>query len=397
MDNIREFPVKNDVQSPNNRIKKQARRHRAGRLYMVMLLLLLVGVVCAVYYVYEKSHAYESYERTSSIAYIQGSGQQTLALGENILTYGKDGANCVSASGKLLWNMTFEMQNPMVAVCGETASFADYGASTIFVHTKEGNEAEIPTNKPIRKISVSEKGIVAAVMDDVDITWIYLYDLNRREIAEFSTRMENSGYPVDVDISPTGELVAVSYYYIDGDEIRSSVSFHNFGEVGKNNIDNFVSGFNYSSSFVPLVRFNDDDSAYAISTGRISFYDGAHKPVSVAEMMIEDEVLSVYNNNDKTAVVYQNTSGNDKYRLEIYDHKGVAIVKKTFGFDYSGIALGTGEFVIYGDTNMIIDTYKGEKRFEGSYSNPIKLMIPTSDPAKFYIVTDSCMDTINFK
>ena len=387
------FPGKKDTQTENNRINDRIRRRHQIRFYTILLIVVLVAALVLAYFIYEKTKIYDSANMTNTVSRQDVFQSQILPLGENLLTYSKDGANCMDAQGNLLWNMTFGMQNPMVSVCRETAAFADYGSSTIYVHTKEGNTAEIDTSMPIRKITVSEKGIVAAVLEDVNLTWIYLYDMNSTVIAYFRTTMEKSGYPVDVDISPSGELVCVSYYYLDSGVKRSSVAFYNFGEVGQNNIDNYVSGYNYDE-FVPYVEFMDNGTAFAASTGRLSLYEGKQKPVSVAENLISDEVLSVYNSEDNVAVIYENTSGNKRYRLEVYNSKGDMVSKEEFDFDYAGVALGKEWYVIYGNTDMYVATISGEKRFEGKYSKSIKLVIPTNLQSKYYVVTDSSLDTV---
>ena len=387
------FPTKKDAQTENNRINDKIRRHHMTRFYTILLLAALVIVLVMAYFIYEKTKIYSSCDMVNTVGRQDVFQSNVMPLGENLLTYSKDGANCMDAQGNLLWNMTFGMQNPMVSICRETAAFADYGASTIFIHTKEGNTAEIDTSMPIRKIAVSEKGIVAAVLEDTKLTWIYLYDMNSTVIAYFRTTMEKSGYPIDVDISPSGELVCVSYYYLDSGEKRSSVAFYNFGEVGQNNIDNYVSGYNYDK-FVPFVEFMDNGTAYAMSTGRLSLYEGKQKPVSIAENLISDEILSVYNSEDNVAIIYQNLSGEKKYRLEVYNSKGDIVSKTEFDFDYSGIAFGNEWYVIYGNTDLYVATMTGEKRFEGKYGKPIKLVIPTNVQSKYYVVTENSFDTI---
>ena len=54
--------------------------------------------------------------------------------------------------------------------------------------------------------------------------------------------MKESGYPVNVSISPNGQLVCVSYMFVDGGQIKSSVALYNFVADGQNNTDNYVSG-----------------------------------------------------------------------------------------------------------------------------------------------------------
>ena len=61
--------------------------------------------------------------------------------------------------------------------------------------------------------------------------------------------------------------------------MKSSVAFYNFGAVGQNNTDNYVSGYDYIDRVVPLARFLDNRSLFAVSDDRIMFFGGAQKPM----------------------------------------------------------------------------------------------------------------------
>ena len=396
MSNIRRFPG-TEEESAGKRINRTIRRRNFGRLYKILLLLLIIAAVLIAYLIYEKTKVYETVTTVSKVARSEATGAILTEFGGNILTYSKDGAGAVDAEGKLLWNQTFDMQNPMASICGNTAAFADYGGSTIYLQTAAGYEGSIETNMPIRKITVSDKGYVAAVLEDSSITWIYMYDINGTEIAEFRTTMEKSGYPVDLDISPSGELVMVSYYDVDINDVVSRVAFFNFGDVGQNTIDNYVSGYNYNETLVPVVRFLDDDTAFSLSSDRMSIYSGAHKPVSVSDMFINDEILAVFYDKDVIGIVYRNVSTENKYKLVIYSDEGKALSALEFDFDYTGVAFGNGNYILYGDSNIYVATYSGEKKYEGSYTEPIRLAIPTGNASRYVFVTADFIETVEFK
>lgn len=396
--------MSNTIEFPGNENGKKISRseeyrHRSHELRLKLAIALAVVCVLLVllYYKMEQSRVFSNIEKKNSIKFSSPLVSQTMAIEDNILTCSRDGANCMDAQGNLLWNMTFEMQNPLCSVCKGTAAFADYGSGKIYIHAGNGSEAEINTTMPIRKIAVAENGVVAAVLEDVDITWIYIYDMNQTTIAYFRTSMQKSGYPLDIDISPSGELVAVSYYFVDNSTTRSSVAFYNFGDVGQNNIDNYVSGFNYADVLVPEVCFMDDDSAYAISTSRFSMYEGAHKPVSVAESIISDDIISVYNNDKYVAVICRNKSGNTRYRLDLYGAQGKLLTQNDFDFDFTGVALCRDGYALYGNSDIYIASDDGKKRYEGKYTTPILKVVPTDSIAKYYFVTENTVDTVVFK
>lgn len=388
--------VRDDEESPVEELDRKRRQRSFGRVYRTILIVALIGAFIAGYLIHEKTKVYETYTVTSSVLRESYDGTRLMEFNGNLLYYSKDGAGATAPDGKLLWNQTFDMQNPMASTCRGYAAFADYGGSKIYLQNESGESKIISTDMPIRKIRVSSNGYTVAVLEDSDVTWIYMYDINGTVIAYFRTTMEKSGYPIDIDISPNGELVVVSYYYLDCNEEKTSVAFYNFGDVGQNNIDNYVSGYNYSDTLVPIVKFLKEDTAVALSPERISVFAGNHKPVSSSEMFVTGEVLSVYFSEDVIAVIYEGEEEDAKYRLEAYDSAGNVLTEKKFDFDYSNVTLGKETFAIYGDSSLYIGTYVGNTKFDGKYSDNINLVIPTNSSRNYVIVTEKTIDSIEF-
>ena len=99
----------------------------------------------------------------------------------------------------------------MVRVAGTRVAVADYNGHIIHNIDQAGNSVEIDTNLPIREFAISENGMVAAVLEDTNITWIYLYNSQGDKVAYVKTTMQKSGYPAALALSPDGKLMAVSY------------------------------------------------------------------------------------------------------------------------------------------------------------------------------------------
>lgn len=75
----------------------------------------------------------------------------------------------------------------------------------IFYQRKSGwNGSDI---KPILKARVARTGVVAAILQDNDKTWVDFYAKDGSLIAENQTRIDSPGYPVDIAVSPNGRLL----------------------------------------------------------------------------------------------------------------------------------------------------------------------------------------------
>ena len=95
-------------------------------------------------------------------------------------------------------------------------------------------------------------------------TWINYYAADGSTIAENQTRVDNPGYPLDMAVSPDGEIIAVSYLFVDNGDISSRIIFYNFGDEGQNKTDNIVAEFTYKNTVVPQLIYLTNQSAVAI-------------------------------------------------------------------------------------------------------------------------------------
>ena len=321
-------------------------------------------------------------------------------LGGNILLYSKDGASCIDAKGNALWNQTFEMQEPMLSVCNNVAAIGDYNGRTVYVVSSTGQLGTVNTNLPIRKICVSQSGVVAAVLDDAEVTRILLYNGNENtdtSIVDIKATMDKSGYPMSLSLSPNGKLLAISYLHVNSGEMKSSVAFFNFGEVGKNESDNYVSGYDYPDTVIPYVQFMNNSAAFAVSDDRIVFFEGGEKPANKATALLNEEVQGIYYNEDYVGLVFHNQTGESAYRLDVYNTAGTKIHSQLFDMEYTDIIFSRDQVIIYNDMDCKICNMSGVDKFTGTFEKPSSLLVPTSSNYKYVSVTSNSVDVIELK
>ena len=269
--------------------KEKIRSHKLTIFYRIILGVLLIAATVVFLVIQWRDKVFTESVVTAStpVTIVQGATVEN--LGGNLLLYSKDGASCIDATGNAIWNRTYEMQSPIISISDQMVAIGDYNGRSIFVMEKNGEKGTINTNLPIRDLCVSANGVVAAVLDDSNVTRINVYNGNENTeepIAYGKATMDKSGYPVSISLTPNGKIMAVSYLYVDSGAMKSSVAFYNFGEVGKNETDNYVSGYDYTNTVVPYVRFMDNDSAFAVSDDRIVFFSGGERPVNIASNLL---------------------------------------------------------------------------------------------------------------
>lgn len=403
MSNVRDYfkeREKRQNAAANVDYKEKIRSHKLTVFYRLSLSILLIIAVIAFLVIQWKNKVFTESTVVSSNPITIVQGAKVTNLGGNILLYSKDGASCIASGGTAVWNRTYEMQNPMVSVCGQTAAIGDYNGRSIYVVDKNSEKGTVNTNLPIRDFCVSQNGVVAAVLDDANVTRIYVYDANEdteTPIVESRATMDKSGYPVSISLTPNGKIMVVSYLYVDSGNMKSSVAFYNFGEVGKNEADNYVSGYDYLDTVIPYVQFMDNDSAFAVSDDRIVFFSGGERPVNVASNLLEEEVQSVYYNESYVGLVFINQSGESAYRLDVYNASGSKVHSQFFDIEYTDIVFNKDQIIIYNDLDCQICNIKGVDKFTGEFDKSTSLVIPTSSIYKYVTVTTNSIDMIELK
>ena len=400
MNNVRDYlKKKKERQNENSRIsyREKIKNHKFTIFYRTVLVFVLIVAVIAAVYVQWKNKTYTQMNVLASAPISITQGSDLLSFSGHLLTYSKDGAGCMDIKGNAVWNQTFEMQNPMVDICQNVVAIGDYNGRNIYVMDTNGIMGNITTNKPVRSFRVAANGVVAVVLDDRDTTWIYLYDAQGNELARFRTTMKESGYPVSLSISPNAQLVCVSYLYVDSGQVKSSVAFYNFGEVGQNSTNNYVSGYDYLNVIVPFTAFVDNKSLFAVSDDRIMFYSGAQKPVSVAENLTNDTVQSIYYGDEYVGLVYISSESSNRYRLDVYHKSGELKQSIEFDMEYRDILFHNDQIIIYNESECSIYSIGGTEKYSGQFEKTVLVLIPQNNAYRYMVVTPESVDTVELQ
>lgn len=377
--------------------KEKIIKHRLTNVYRFLLVAAAAIALIAVVIVQYRRHVYTDYDIVSSAPRERVSGSTDLRLGNAILTYSKDGAHCTDAKGNALWNQTYEFQDVRLAMCGSTVAIAEYNGRSIFVQSGEKQVSKFTTTMPIRDVSVSAEGYVTAVLDGTDVTVINTYSPGGEIIYEGEARMNNSGYPAAISLSPDGELLCVSYWYLDAGVVKTNVVFYNFGDVGENVSDCMVGIFFYTDTLVPQVQFMNNNTAFAVGDNRLAIYSGSYAPMEIAAFMLNEEIKSVFYSDKYIGLVFQSEDSERLYRMDVYDTNAAMVGSFYFDIEYTDIFFGQNNFVAYNDKECVIITMDGNEKFNGEFDRPVRLMLPVGNSYKYLLVTDSSIDTIQMK
>lgn len=402
MSNIRSYLKEKEKRKKNQQIDfaDKIKKHRLTVFYRIALAVVLVSAVGAVLFFQYRDKVYTQMTQVFTKERQEVTGAKDMALGNTVVTYSKDGVYCTDAKGNALWNQTYEMQNPMIAACKDVLAIADYNGRKVYVMNSEKKLGEVTTNMPIRNLLVAANGVVLTVQEDSKVTWIYMYDAQGKELVYFSTRMNDTGYPTAIGMSDNAKLVGIAYTYLEAGALQTRVAFYNFGDVGENQIDHLVSGFNYTDTFVPYLHFMNADTAFAVADNRLMLYGGSEVPDSRMERLTDEQIQAVYNNEKYIGLVLFNKDGEDTYLLKVLDAQGEEVVD--IPFDMQSIAdariLFTEEWItIYNEKECKIYSFSGKLKYEGSFEKAVRAMIPQPGSFRYMLATADSIDVVELK
>lgn len=384
---------KEKYEDSQKEFERKLRRHKMSQIYRVVIaVLIIVAILISAYFNYQKM-VYSGYEISKSIRYPEATSAKYIRFGENVLRYSQDGASAFSISNDMIWNETFQMQNPMADSCGDFAALGDYMGTTIYVFNSEGLKGTIDTSTPLRSFCVSGTGNVAVVQEEGDITWVKLYNYSGQNIASDKTTMSKSGYPVKVDISQDGIMLSISYLFVDSGVLSSTVAFYNFGAVGQNEIDNLVSGYSYTNTIVSYVKFMNQDTTFAVGDDKFVVFKGSQKPESLVETELTEEVRSVFNNEEYIGLVFDNDGEDGRYKVQVYNDEGILVCTQGFDLEYSDITFYKDLIIIHNAEECEIYNMSGLKKFAGVFDKSVITIIP-ENKSKYLLVTSDSMEEI---
>ena len=272
----------------------------------------------------------------------------------------------------------------------------DYNGNLIYDISQDGTSKQIDTNLPVKSLSVAANGVVAAILEDGDVTWINVYNPTGEKAVGIKTTMQKSGYPVSVTLSDNGKLMMVAYLKAESGSMKSIVSFYNFDEVGQNYTDTMVSSYEYSDTVIPLAEFAGTHTAYSVGNNQFMLYEGNEIPKNIFQNFMQEEVQDVRSSGNYVAFIFNGTNGNGKYRIDIYNMNGTQVLSLPFAIEYRDVLISDQELIIYNEGECLIYNLNGKEKYSGPIPEQTQLL-KTLGGNRFLAVTANSIDMIEMK
>ena len=376
----------------NDYNKKRSRHKRNAVKRTIITAVAVVAAIAAVGFYMEK-RSYHNYKIVQSSEQEDVISTSYVEMDGDILRYSPDGVSLVSDKMNTLWSETYQMQNPMADVNGTRAVIADKDGTEMEIYDKSGKTGSVTTSYSIIKARVSKSGMVAAILDGGDDTWINFYSTDGSLIAENQTKVDDPGYPLDVAVSDDGVVMMVTYQFVEGSDTTSYVAFYNFGDVGQNEDDRIVSGYKYEGVVVPQIQYLDNNQSVALKDNGFTLYQGSQIPKEVKTVKVDQEIVSTFFDNDMIGLVFKNDSKDKQYTMEVYTTDGKLKFQQDFNIPYTTIKLSGGNILMYNSSQMCVMNSRGVQKYMGSVDGTIKDFFKIGWN-QYLLVLDSGVDVI---
>ena len=298
---------------------------------------------------------------------------------DGVLKYSKDGISYLSQTGKEKWNQSYQIKNPMIDITEKSAAVADKEGNDILVFQEDGLKGEVHTTMPIEKVSVSEQGIVSAILKSDTAMKVICYDTAGNILVEHKTSLAGSGYPVDVALSANGQMMQVLYLYTR--------------DAGKDKTDHQVTKKNYKNTIMASGFFMDENTSAAIGDNVMVIYTGKDIPKQAVKITMDKEIKSVFHNEKYIGLILKN-QGKSGYELRLYNKTGKVVLSKEFTGDYNHVKLCDDQVIMYDGKTCSIFMKNGVQKFKGRMDNNIQEIFPVGGVNQYIVLSANGMEKI---
>lgn len=376
---------------------ERERKERKLRFALMLAAAAVLAIICMISYYQYINGLYKNYEIIKEFEKSDGGLVKYISYQDKILKYSKDGASVIDKDGKSVWNGSYDMNNPTVSICGDYVAIADIGGKEIYVFNGEDSGTQIKVLNNIIQSDVGGQGVVAVAMENGDSSLIDIYDPyqpGQTLRVEIPTMVESDGFPIDIALSNDGQKLVTGFVNISDGVLENKVTFYNFGEVGENDINRQTGMVNLEDTLIAKVDFLNNDTICVYTETGFLLYSMKQKQTEIANITFEETIKSVMSSDQYVGVVLEEYSGAEKYRLIIYNTKGKKILEEEIDFDYDTVLLTNTDVIFNSELSSHIIRLNGNKKFEKTFDQTIRAILPYDGNRKYYVVSDYSIQEI---
>lgn len=400
--------LRRQVVAETNEMTEERPLRKRLSVRLIPALLVLCLLAAAVVWFYWTNRHYDSF----SVAWEKEIGTNTASseafrgyepFAKGFLRYSKDGAAYLNGDGEPIWERSYQMQNPIAAVSGDYAVIADQFAQSLYIFNDSSNTGAATTVLPITQVTISETGVVYAILKDEKADYITAFKADGSAIdLSIKSVITGDGYPLDISVSPDGTELLTSYVSIENSRLVQKVIFRNFDEVGKEaDARRVVGGFTeeFDGHIVGRVHFSSNEYSQAFYDGGIAFFSTKvlTSPALLSQETFEEEINSIAYSDKYAAVVLNTNEGEMPYRLVVYKANGAKLSSVDFDFPYTSFEISGNEILLYNENACRVYDLRGHELLAADFPAPVSAVRRSGMPGELLAVGDGKLMKLKMK
>ncbi len=360
-----------------------------------LIFVIIIGILAAVLVVLYIFSSYSDYEEMSSLELANEAETTYVDFRENLLSYSRDGAFYTDYSGNLIWNETYEMNEPRMKTCGERLLLYDRQGTRILIMSPTGKEGEFSTTLPIMNADVAATGEVSVLMQDGSTGYVTLFSADGETEASGEVHTANTGYPIAVAISSDGKKMCLSLINLNDGDVKSTLNFYDFTSEGASKKDNITGSFSYSDMVIPEIDFVDEDKLVAFGDTEIVVYTSGDTPKVSSEIFLHDGIVSVFHNDSYIGTINAAGAGNE---LKVWSLSGNEQYTYPVDVSYTRCEFNKNDEVMLTDgEDVAIVKMFGVEKFKYHFSEGFYQLIPWESSRSYVMVQKGAIKRIRLK
>lgn len=369
-----------------DRYESRLMKHRIRKTLMILIpILILAGAGFLVYRQYNAKQ-YSEYEVKWEKDLAENASSFYIKFADGALKYSQDGASYIDSSGNTVWSEAYEMRSPIVAARGSCAAVAESEGRRIYIFDESGCQGKVETTLSITAVTIAETGMTAVLLEDGDVSYIDFFDKTGARLdIEKKMWMGGEGYPVSMQLSPSGTQMILSCIYMDAGSMQNYIAFLNFSETGENLTDRTSGIYELGSTVCPQAVFLKDTAACAFLDNGITFYSMEEMspknllpPEQGVSYTFEEEIHSVFYSEDYVGIVTNSADPNGLYVLRVFTANGEEKAQIPIHYEYVSAQFTGSGICLYDQTECHLYTVSGQLKYEGDLGGSIHMLIGKS-------------------
>lgn len=376
-------------------LKKNEKKSRKKLIYIIII---AAGIVLAVLFIYKESHVtYHSFKIEEGATWATSSYNQYLPYKNGVLKYNKDGAEAIAANGTVIWNVPYNMKDPMADVCGSYAVIADRGGKTLIIINGSGTDNSLSLIHNISFVSISEQGMTAVISDNGYENMLDTYkpdSKDEKDTREYGyTHVLDSGFPLDIAISPDGKKSVIPYLQMKGDEISTWIVFYNYNKVGRSYLEMIVGGFD-GKGFAARTSFIDSETVLVQKENGFHIYNIPENPTLTIDVSVENEILQMAYSSQMICLITKNNDEKGRIMVTCYNLKGKKLKEFYMQDRYDEVLTSGDDIIFYNKSSFCIFNRDGTIKMQGEMEKSYKYIYPLNNKDKYLLIGEGYMEIL---